>query len=171
MSDKVSSVLLTALALLCMCSKPPTEILLKQYAVSSLDGVITRDNVIFDEGVTSDGNGSLRFTAPESTAVRLYETGDIDAENATLIYRAKIRTEFVNGRVFLEMWCGFPGQGEFFSRNLDTPLAGTNDWSTMETVFFLQKGENPDNVKLNLVITGPGTAWIDDVRLIRGPLR
>lgn len=36
--------------------------------------------------------------------------------------------------------------------------------------FFLQKGENPDNVKLNLVIKGKGTAWIDDIRVMQGPL-
>jgi len=28
-----------------------------------------------------------------------------------------------------------------------------------------KKGENPDNVKLNLVINGKGTAWIDNIRL------
>lgn len=36
--------------------------------------------------------------------------------------------------------------------------------------FFLQKGENPDNVKLNLVIEGKGTVWIDDIHLYKGPL-
>ena len=68
------------------------------------------------------------------------------------------------------MWCRFPGKGEFFSRGLQSPLTGTTDWTTEETAFFLKKGENPDNVKLNLVINGSGTAWIDDVRLLKGPL-
>jgi len=52
-----------------------------------------------------------------------------------------------------------------------TPLTGTTDWTTEETPFFLRKGENPDNVKLNLVINGKGTAWIDDIRLLKGPLQ
>jgi len=65
---------------------------------------------------------------------------------------------------------GFPGRGEFFSRGLDTPLTGTTDWVTEETHFFLKMGENPDEVKLNLVIDGTGTVWIDDIRLLRGPL-
>jgi hypothetical protein len=39
------------------------------------------------------------------------------------------------------------------------------------TPFFLKKGENPENVKLNLVVDGVGTVWIDDIQLIRGPLR
>jgi hypothetical protein len=97
---------------------------------------------------------------------------DIDIENARLIYQARLRTENVKGQVYLEMWCHFPGIGEFFSRGLQTPLTGTTDWITEETQFFLKKGEKPDYVKLNLVIKGKGTAWwIDDIRLLKGPLR
>ena len=107
----------------------------------------------------------------EPTVIRLFETGDIDIEDARLIYQAKVRTEGVQGQVFLEMWCHFPGKGEFFSRGLQSPVSGTTEWTSVETPFFLQKGENPDNVKLNLVIDGTGTVWIDDIRLIKGPLK
>jgi len=101
----------------------------------------------------------------------LVMAGDIDVENARLIYKAQVRTENVEGQVYLEMWCCFPGKGEFFSRGLMTPLTGTTDWTTQETPFFLKKGQNPDNVKLNLVINGKGTVWIDDIRLLTGPLK
>jgi len=50
-------------------------------------------------------------------------------------------------------------------------VSGTTDWTTEETPFFLQKGENPDNIKLNLVMNGTGTAWIDDIRLLKGALQ
>jgi hypothetical protein len=103
--------------------------------------------------------------------VRLFELGDIDVENARLIYQAKVRTEGVEGQVYLEMWCPFPGKGEFFSQGLQTLLTGTTNWTTEETPFFLKKGENPDNVKLNLVINGKGTAWIDDIRVLKSPLQ
>jgi hypothetical protein len=36
---------------------------------------------------------------------------------------------------------------------------------------FLKKGQNPDNVKLNLVIDGKGIAWIDDIWLLKAPLK
>ena len=143
---------------------------LKKFPIDSLDGIITQSGVQFDKEVSSDGNGSLKITAPEPTVVRLFELGDIDVENARLIYQAKVRTEGVEGQVYLEMWCHFPGKGEYFSRGLQTPLASTTNWATEETPFFLKKGENPDNVKLNLVINGKGTAWIDDVRVLKGPL-
>ena len=67
------------------------------------------------------------------------------------------------------MYCHFPGKGDAFSRGLQTPLTGNTDWVTEEIPFFLRKGENPDNVRLNLVIDGSGTAWIDEIRLLKGP--
>jgi hypothetical protein len=154
------------------CSKAPQEVVeLKRFPIDSLEGIMTQSGVQFDKEVSSDGNGSLKIIATEPTVVRLFELGDIDIENARLIYQAKVRTEGVEGQVFLEMWCHFPGKGEFFSRGLQTPLTGTTNWTTEETPFFLKKGENPDNVKLNLVIHGKGTAWIDDIRVLKGPLQ
>lgn len=144
---------------------------LKHFPVNSLEGIITQSGVEIDKNVSSDGKGSLKITAPESTTVRLFEVRDIDVENARLIFQAKVRTEGVTGQIFLEMWCHFPGRGEFFSRGLQTPLTGTADWTTEETPFFLKKGEKPDYVKLNLVINGKGTAWIDDIHLLKGPLQ
>jgi len=154
------------------CSKPSQEVVeLKKFPIDSLEGVITQSGVQFDKEISSDGNGSLKIIATEPTVVRLYELGGIDVENARLIYQAKVRTEGVEGQVYLEMWCHFPGKGEYFSRGLQTPLTGTTNWTTEETPFFLKKGENPDNVKLNLVINGKGTAWIDDIRVLKGPLK
>ena len=154
------------------CTKPSTEVVeLKKFPVDSMEGIITQSGVEIDKAVSSDGNGSLRITATEPTVVRLFEVGDIDIENARLIYQAKIRTDNIDGKVYLEMWCNFSGKGEFFSRGLQTPLTGTTNWTTEETPFFLKKGENPDNVKLNLIIDGKGTAWIDDIRLMKGPLQ
>lgn len=154
------------------CSKPSRQVVeLKRFPIDNLEGIITQSGIQIDNAVSSDGNGSLRVTATKPIVVRLFEVGDIDIENARLIYQAKLRTEGVEGQVYLEMWCHFPGKGEFFSRGLQTPLTGTTDWTTEETPFFLKKGENPENVKLNLVIDGQGTAWIDDIRLVKGPLR
>lgn len=56
-------------------------------------------------------------------------------------------------------------------RNPQTSLTGTTNWTTKETPFLLEKGPNPDLVKLNLVTHGEGTAWIDDIVLLKGPLR
>ena len=143
---------------------------LRHYPIDSLEGILTKSGVAFDRETSSDGGGSLRVSANEPRQVPLFETGEIDVENARLIYQAKVRAENLEGKAYLEMWCSFPGRGEFFSRSLHAPLTGSTGWTTQETPFFLKKGENPENVKLNLVIEGTGSVWIDDIRLIKGPL-
>ena len=151
------------------CSKNEEESkIIKEYPASSND-VISKSDTRFDEDISSDGNGSLVINADKPEVIPLYQTGDIDIEDAQLVYQAKVRTEGVSGNVFLEMWCSFPGKGEYFSRGLQSVATGTGDWKTLETVFFLKKGENPDNVKLNIAIDGKGIVWIDDLKLIKRP--
>jgi hypothetical protein len=81
----------------------------------------------------------------------------------------------VQGRVYLEMLCRFPGKGEAFSRGLFQTVSGTTDWADFEIPFFLDKGHRPDLIKLNLVFEGKGPGpfghlWIKDVEVRRAPL-
>jgi len=150
---------------------PQTEV--RKYVLDSLQAVITKSGVELDKSAAGEGRACLKVTADAHTVVRLFETGPVDAEDARLTYQARLRTENVQGQAYLEMWCHFPGQGEFFSRGPAralTGLTGTTDWTLVETPFVLKQGQKPDNVRLNLVITGKGTVWIDDIRLLRGPL-
>jgi hypothetical protein len=152
------------------CSKPSkAEEVLFRDGVSDLTHVLPQAGVEFDAHTSSDGSGSLRIKAADSTTVRLYGVGDVDVEDARLVYRARLRTEGVAGQVFLEMWCRFPGRGEFFSRALDASLTGSTEWISQETPFFLERGQNPNHVALNIVITGAGTVWVDDVVLLKAP--
>jgi hypothetical protein len=159
-----------AVAAFVACSQnSATDEVLYSNPVSDLTGVLSPSAVTLDAQTTSDGSGSLKITTVAATTVRLYEVGDIDVDNSRLVYRARIRTEGVEGQVFLEMWCRFPGMGEFFSRALDAPLTGSTEWTSQETPFFLEQGQNPDHVALNIVITGPGTVWVDEVALVKRP--
>jgi hypothetical protein len=151
------------------CSKSTggRDIELKSYPLDSLTGVIQQTGVEIDRQVRTAGGGSLKITVTEPSVVRLFETGPLDVDDATLVYRARLRTENAQGNVYLEMWCHFPGRGEFFSRGLQSPLRGTNDWTTQEIPFFLKKGDTPDDVKLNIVSEGPTIIWVDDIRLLK----
>lgn len=165
---KILNSILPLLMIFLSCSKISTEgTELKHYSINTIEGVITGSDVRFDKEVSSDGNGSLKIISEEPKVVQLYETGNIDVEDAKIIYNAKVKTENIIGQVYLEMWCVFNGKGEYFSRGLDKSLAGTNDWKKIETAFYLKSGENPDNIKLNIVIAGTGTVWIDDLKLIK----
>ena len=161
---------LIVIATLVMLAGAAEEIELKRFPIEGLDGVISEGGVKLDRAATVDGNGALELTARQPTTFELYETGDIDVEEAVLLYRAQVKTRKVKGDAYLEMWCSFPGKGQYFSRGLQYSLSGTNSWITVETPFMLRKGENPDNVKLNLVMTGAGKVWIDDIRVVKAPL-
>jgi len=153
----------------CICCSPPvtSEEVLFEDPISDLSGVLTRSGVELDTEVTSDGNGSIKIRADGPTTVRLFEVGEIDVDDTRLVYRARLRTEAVQGQVYLEMWCRLPGGGEFFSRALHAPISGSTDWVSQETPFFLEKGQKPDLIKLNVVIDGSGTVWVDEVALAR----
>lgn len=147
-----------------------SETVLQPFPLSAGVETVTREGVSFDPAVSSGGGGSLEISADGPRVVELFQAGDLDVENARLIYRARMKTENVQGEVYLEMYCRFPGSGMYFSRGLQAPLKGTTGWTTVETPFFLKKGENPDQVLLNVVFTGKGTAWIDRIELLRAPL-
>jgi len=153
------------------CGKPSAkDAVVKKYPVDTLEGTIQVSGIELDSQIKSEGKGSLRISLTEPSVIRLFETGEVDIEEATLVYQAKLRTEGIQGRVYLEMWCHFEGKGEFFSRGLDSPLSGTNNWTSVEIPFFLKAGWNPDNVKLNVVGEGTGIVWVDDIRLVKRPL-
>jgi hypothetical protein len=144
---------------------------LRRLPVSGVSDVITKNNVSTDNEITKDGGGSIRVKVSGPTTILLFQLGDIKIDEAMLVYRAALRTEDLDGETYLEMWCSFPGKGEYYSRGLDNTMSGTNDWSYVSTAFRLKKGEVPDMVKLNLHVKGTGTVWIDDIRLLEQPLK
>ena len=162
-------IMVFALSLACGEQASPVREL-KHYPVDNLDNLITSENVQLDTAVTADGNGALKITAKDTTVVKLYKTGDIDIENARLVYRAQLRSRDLTGNTYLEMWCVFPEKGRYFSRGLQNPLSGDTDWTQRSILFNLKEGENPDSVEFNLVINGEGSVWIDDIHVMRRPL-
>jgi hypothetical protein len=156
----------------CTSGKAPTTAAmeLKRFPLDSLEGVRATTGSSFDSKISADGKGSLRVDAKEPITVPLFEITDVGVENATLIYQASLQSENLDGKAFLEMWVRIPGKGEFFSRGLDRPITGTVSWMTVATPFFLQPGQKPDLIRLNLVVQGKGRVWIDDIHLMREPL-
>ncbi len=163
-------VLLMFFYLNCQKSLEKSE-LLADLPMDDTKGIISESEVQFVRNISKDGNGCIRIDVDKPKFIRLYELDNIDIEHARLNYKAEVKTENFAGDTFLEMWCFFEGKGRFFSRGLDHILSGTNDWTTLETVFLLRKGENPDKIELDLVINGSGgTIWIDSIRIEKGKL-
>jgi len=106
----------------------------------------------------------------KAQTIRLFELPNPNVEDCMVLFRARIKTEALTKPVYLEMWCRFPGKGEFFSRDLAHALTGSNDWASFETPLFLKKGEQPDLIKLNVVVKGTGKVWIKDIEVLKGQL-
>ena len=123
-----------------------------------------------DAAAMTAEQGGWRFDASGPRTLHLFEIPNPSIEQCLLVYRARIRSENLANKAYLEMWCRFPGQGEFFSRGLNQTVHGTTGWATYETPFYLKKGQRPDLLKLNLVLEGAGTMWIKDVELLQTPL-
>ncbi len=127
------------------------------------------DRIIAQDGVRIDAD-TIRIESTEGRTVRLYDVKDPSVHHCIVTYRVKMKAEKVEGRAFLEMWCSFPGRGEFFSKGLHQPISGTSDWSRFEIPFYLKRGQTPDLIKLNLVVEGRGVVWMKDIELLSTPL-
>ena len=149
---------------------PAGPTVLFEHALDDLDGVIARDGVGIDTDGAAEGTGALRIDVDAATTVPLAEVALDGTSGAWIEYEARLRTEGLQGKAFLEMWVHVPGQGESFSRGLASALGGTNGWTTLSTPMNVPEGTVVDRARLNVVVTGPGTVWVDALRLRATPL-
>jgi hypothetical protein len=149
------------------CSSPSEVDLLRRFHLDETTELTNPQAVVLDHAVSFDGKGSVRVDATGPVVVPLIESGDLDVESAIITWTARLRAKDIEGNAYLEMSCRFPGRGEYFTRGLAHGISGSKTWTLSRTSFVLRDGENPDNIRLNLIMTGPGVAWVDDVRLLR----
>ncbi len=129
----------------------------------------TTDRTLSQGTITIAQDGWV-VDSKDTQTIRLFEVQEPQAEQCLITYRAKLRTDGLAGRAFLEMWCRLPGRGEFFSKGLNQVAQGTTDWASYEIPFYLKKGQRPDLIKLNLVVEGTGKVWLRDVELLKTPM-
>ena len=122
-----------------------------------------------DNKVKVEGKASIKIITKWPTTICLGQVSGLDVEGATLVYKAKVKSD-LDGTAFLEMWVNVAG-GQYFSRGMNDAISQKTNWKTIQTPFMFQKGQRPDRVTLNLVINGKGTVWIDDVVLSRERLK
>jgi hypothetical protein len=165
----VSLLVILALAAGCSSKKvdPPSDE--AAFPADNLDGVVSSDLVVFDKAVSADGKGSLKIAVEQPTTIQLYEVPVPKVENSDMIYQAKVKAQDFGGDAYLQMLVHFPSGGEMEAQNYDKAIGGTTDWVAMEVPFKVRKGQKPDVVRLNLILNGAGTVWVDDVRLHKVP--
>ena len=131
----------------------------------------TRDDTPLNStGVAWDeSERAWRIDGMSGRTVRLFEVPLPNVDDRVLHYRAKLKSEGVTGRAYLEMWVRAPNGRKYFSRGFTDAVSGTTDWVDARTPFLLREGEAADLAQLNLVVEGDGTVWVKDVELDSGP--
>jgi hypothetical protein len=142
-----------------------------RFPLNNASELVSSEGVTIDTAVTTDGVGSVRVDASEPTRLPLLEVTDLDVQNKTLTFEARLRSENLDGNAHLEMEVFLPGQEQpIVLPGLGRIVTGTTGWEVATTSFYFQPGQQPESVRLNLVVDGTGTAWVDEVRLLRTPL-
>ena len=100
------------------------------------------------------------------TSISFFELHLPEVENCLLTYRGELKTEDALGKVYLEMWCRFPGRGEFFSKGVDQALKGSNDWGSYRVPVYLTAGQKPDLIKLNVTAERGARVWVQNLELL-----
>src|SRR5262249_8964656 len=92
----------------------------------------------------------------------------ITASNYAL--SGQVRYEQVDGVGELELWNHFPTGGQYFSRTLGETgpmqkLHGTSGWRSFTLPFDAKDAPAPTRLVLNVVLPGPGIAYLGPVTL------
>ncbi len=154
------------------------DTIIAEFPLDSEAGLMRNYNTgpyVIDHAVSFDGNGSLRIDATGMQLLNLYHIwgNEEDLSFRQLVYEAKVRTEGALGDVFLVMQAGItsvPG-GEMAVLGKENALRGTNDWTTVYAAAGNPGGTRFLESTLQLHIDGPGTVWIDDIKLINRHVR
>ncbi len=150
-----------------LASTSATAMDLVSFPIDTTEGLVAVPNGTLD--TDADGNTSLKIVATEAMTVPLAVVRDVVDPDQPISYSARLKSEGLEGNAYLELWVGIAGMGEFFSRGLNDPITGTSDWVGRAVPFKLEPQHDPELYRLNLVITGPGTVWIDDLKIATAP--
>jgi hypothetical protein len=107
----------------------------------------------------------IRYTGQDAISIPICEIRLESIENCALQYGADLSSKEVLKSAYLEMWCIFSKERVYFSRGLNHALSDSMNWRTVQTPFYLKKGERPESVQLGIRMEGPGEVQIKNMYL------
>jgi hypothetical protein len=122
-----------------------------------------------DPQVSARGGSSLQITTARPAAVRLsaVPVQALRLDGRSLFYRARVLDRDLDGEVTIGLRFSATGPGPL----TEQPPRGATapGWRDGQVVYIPSPGEESADLFPLVSIYGSGTAWIDDVRLLRGP--
>ena len=129
--------------------------------------VFTTRDMPLSPDVPGDNRSGWRIEAKADRIAPLFEVAKPLAGPGTLVWRAKMKTDAVEGEVSLEA-VGTSAASVEPVRN-QTRGTGANDWIYYQVALPLKDGQTLSKTTLNVVFKGKGTVWIKDVELLKRP--
>ncbi|MEZ0276387.1 MAG: serine/threonine-protein kinase, partial [Roseimicrobium sp.] len=147
-----------------MVHKPaPYRTLFTQEA-ASLAQVVTK--ISTDSGITKDGHGSLKIEAPQGATLTIAEQDGLETPpGGTIWCRAHLRCEGISGRAFLMVHLETASGALLYSKGEPQSVSGTEDWREVLIPIRLDAQSSIKKVRVNLIVQGPGTVWVDDIQI------
>jgi serine/threonine protein kinase len=119
-----------------------------------------------DHEITADGDGSMKIDAAHGAVVTVGEMEvSAVAEDETLWLEASLRAKDVPAGAGLEVWCVLDDGSRLLAAGQEHLRYGTQDWQTLRWRLQVPEPGRVRRVLVNAVISGPGTLWVDAVRL------
>jgi hypothetical protein len=113
----------------------------------------------------------LRVESSAAGSIALFEIPLTKLEQAAIFYRCQIKPESLKSAVYAEMWCRIPSKGRFFSRGIHQKVSAAGTWHNSEIPFYLEAGQQPDRLELNLVFQGPGVVRLRNIEVAAAPVK
>ncbi len=135
--------------------------------------VVIPAKTTLDSAFSSDKKGSVKVVAytPGRHVIALYELKHPGTGNARLACRAMVSTSDIRGQAYLQMVIKAEGREPAVIENRLQSLhaASYPAWVELETPYMVSKDEKIESLRLNFVLQGIGTAWVDNLRLYGTP--
>ena len=167
----ISSILIGVLLLGSAASLADNEII--EFPINSSQDIVSSGSVRIDP----ESENALLVNSDGKREIELFDIEGSGLGDKKLTYSAVMRTKDLtatddtSGIAYLELTVLFPDGEELVARGPRVPLSGTTKWRSAETALYVDKGGDPQNVSLDLIVDGAGKVWVQDVRLSTRPLR
>lgn len=141
--------------------------------INSAQDIVSSGSVRIDP----ESENALLVNSDGKKEIELFDIEGTGLGDKKLTYSAVMRTKDLmstddtRGIAYLELTVLFPDGEELVARGPRVPLSGTTEWRSAETVLYVDKGGDPQNVSLDLIVDGAGKVWLQDLRLSTRPLR
>ncbi|WP_372369221.1 hypothetical protein [Candidatus Uabimicrobium sp. HlEnr_7] len=123
------------------------------------------DDKVIDSRVKCSANAfHISCTGDKKEVFSLFTLVPPSLENSAVIYETSIKSEGIQ-KAYLEMWMVFPNGKKYFSRGIQNPIRGTQDWKKISIPFLLKASQNPSSIELNIIVHGTGYVHLQDVAL------